>query len=192
MRRLHTIGATAQLTELLFYQADIEYRLGRWDDATTHAGEGLRFTHETGQRPWRANLLALPAQLAAARGAGAECRRYSERALEIAFALRERAAAGLASAALGLLALGEGEADDAWTHLARLVAPGSPSAHPYTALMSIIDIVEAAARTPRPESALGFLRECESRVATNPSPAGSATVHHCHALPAGAADNSAE
>ncbi|WP_246438218.1 ATP-binding protein [Lipingzhangella halophila] len=184
-RRLHSIGATAQLPELHYYLADIEFWLGQWDSGTEHAEEGLRFTRETGQRTWTANHLALLARFAAGRGDTRSCRQYAEQALEIAAPLRERAAAGMATAALGLLALGEGDAEQACRHLARLVTPGSPYAHPPTALSSISEIVEASVRAQRPELGRGALEGFEAWFGSTHSRSQLASLHHCRALLAG-------
>lgn len=191
-RRLHASGATAYLTELYYYQATIEYRLGQWDDGVAYAEEGLRFAHETGQRSRIANHLALLAQFAAARGAGEDCRRYAGQALEIALPMRERCAAGVATAALGLLALGEGEPEEAWAHLTRLITPGSPYAHPHTVMTVITDVVEAAVRAGQAKLVLGLLEGIERWVEADPTPTGSAGVHHCRALLAGIDDSAAE
>ncbi|MEV6867467.1 LuxR C-terminal-related transcriptional regulator [Streptosporangium subroseum] len=187
-----TGGNPLALTELYYYQATIEYRLGQWNDGVAYAEEGLRFAHETGQRSRIANHLALLAQFAAARGANEDCRRYAGQALEIALPMRERCAAGVATAALGLLALGEGEPEEAWAHLTRLITPGSPYAHPHTVMTVITDVVEAAVRAGQAKLVLGLLEGIERWVEADPTPTGSAGVHHCRALLAGVDDSATE
>ncbi|MGN9845663.1 AAA family ATPase [Nonomuraea sp. H19] len=180
-QRLRALGSSASLTELLFYQADLEFRLGRWSEGIAHAEEGLRFTHETGQRGLRANLLAILARFAAVRGDGAECRKYAERALAIAVPLRQRVASAMATAALGLLAMAEGNPQEACARLAEVDTPGSRYGHQYIALSTVADLVEAAVRSDQPHLATAaverFVALAEQRTAWV-----RARLHLCRAL----------
>jgi DNA-binding CsgD family transcriptional regulator len=180
-QRLRAVGSSASLTELLFYQADLEYRLGRWSEGIAHAEEGLRFTHETGQRGLMANLLASLARFAAVRGDGTECRKYAERALAIAFPLRQRVASAMATAALGLLAIAEGNAREACARLVEVDTLGSPYGHQYIALGTVADLVEAAVHSDQPHLATTalerFVALSEHRTAWV-----RARLHRCHAL----------
>lgn len=173
-QRLRAAGATAGLTELLFYQADIGFRLGLWPEGVAYAEEGLRFSYETGQRGWTANLLAALARFAALRGDTAECRRYADRALAIAVPLRHRAVEGLAHSALGLSALGEGQYE------AALAALSEVDVRSYGALAVVTETVEAAVRTGRAESVRGLVDQLGEVVDRLPWVAE--RVHQCRAL----------
>ncbi|MEO6089839.1 MAG: AAA family ATPase [Umezawaea sp.] len=172
--RLRAVAATGVIPELLYYQADIDYRLGRWAEGVAHAEEGVRFSYETGQRGWTANLLAVLARFAAARGETAECERYAERALAIVVPLRQHMAAAMVHAALGLLALGDGDVAGAFAKLAesdvqRMMTTGA-----------LTDLVEAAVRVGSPEVALRHVAWFEK--GTGHREWTRERVHHCRAL----------
>jgi DNA-binding CsgD family transcriptional regulator len=173
-QRVRAVGAAGALPELLFYQADIAYRLGLWTEGVAHAEEGLRFSYETGQRGWTANLLAVLARFAAARGDGPECGRYAERALDVALPLRQRTATTMVHAALGLLAVGEGDFAEAFAQLGEL------HDQPLITLGAVTDTVEAAVRVGRPDAAQRHLDRLAmwgaDRAWTRER------VHHCRAL----------
>ncbi|NUW32466.1 AAA family ATPase [Nonomuraea sp. SMC257] len=181
-RRVRAEGSAALLTEVLSYHADIEFRLGRWAEGAAHAEEGLRFSYETGQQGWTATFLAQSARFAAVRGDAAACRRYAREALEVAFPLRERAAAATATGALGLLALGEGASAEAFAELMRLFERGAPHANDFVALTMLPDLVEAAVRAGDPEPARRIVRAVESRTGGVRGPAALAGKHRSHAL----------
>ena len=172
--RLRAVAATGAISELLYYRADIAYRLGLWSEGVAHAEEGIRFSYEAGQRGWTANLLAVLARFAAARGDAAACKEHVERALAIAVPLRQHAAAAMAQAALGLLALGDGDDAEAF---ARLVELDVQALMTFGALS---DVVEAAVRVGEPEVALRHVEWFEKwagdRVWTRER------LHHCRAL----------
>ncbi|WP_405152084.1 AAA family ATPase [Sphaerisporangium sp. NBC_01403] len=181
-RRLRAAGYPALLTEVLFYHADIEFRLGRWTEGAAHAEEGLRFSYETGQRGWTANFLAQSARFAAVRGEAAECRRQARQALEIALPLRERMAAAMATGALGLLALGEGASGEAFAELMRLVDRDSPRSNDFIAFAMLPDLVEAAVGAGHPEPAQRVAAAMEPRTGGVGGPAALARRHRCRAI----------
>ncbi|PRX96648.1 AAA ATPase-like protein [Allonocardiopsis opalescens] len=190
-QRLRAAGSAAPLTELLYYQADIEYRLGRWAEGIAHAEEGLRFAHETGQRGWMTNLLALLARFAAVRGEGAACRRYADRALAIAVPLRHRLAEVTTNTALGLLALAEGDVEDAYARLSELYAPGSPHGRGYAATGTAPELVEAAVQVGRADTAAAVVAAFEEWTgADGATPWARIQLEQCRALLA--ADGTAE
>ncbi|MCK2241716.1 MULTISPECIES: AAA family ATPase [unclassified Crossiella] len=160
--QLRAVGSAASLVELLFWQADLAYRAGDWDAGVAAAEEGLRLTHETGQRGQQANLHALLARYAAARGEAAACREHAERALALAVPMRQRAAAAVATHALALLALAEGDPATALDRLIEVVAPDGPRAHRLIALHALPDLAEAANRLDRAELLNGLVGNRES------------------------------
>ncbi|MEU4726315.1 AAA family ATPase [Nonomuraea dietziae] len=181
-RRVRAEGSAALLTEVLFYHADIEFRLGRWAEGAAHAEEGLRLSYDTGQRGWTANFLAQSARFAAVRGEAAACRRYARQALEIAFALRERIAAATATGALGLLALGEDASAEAFVELMRLFERGSPYSNDFVALTMLPDLVEAAVRAEDPEPARRIVEAVEARTDGVRGPVALSRKHRIHAM----------
>ncbi|MEV4166421.1 helix-turn-helix transcriptional regulator [Nonomuraea dietziae] len=181
-RRLRAGSYAALLTEVLFYQADIEFRLGRWAEGAAHAEEGLRLSYDTGQCGWTASFLAQSARFAAVRGEAAACRRYARQALEIAFPLRERIAAATATGALGLLALGEDASAEASVELMRLFERGSPHSNDFIALAMLPDLVEAALRAGDPEPARRIVEAVEARTHGVRGPVALARKHRIHAM----------
>lgn len=181
-RRVRAAGSPALLTEVLFYHADIEFRLGLWTEGAAHAEEGLRLSYETGQRGWTANFLAQSARFAAVRGEAAECRALARQALEIALPLRERVAAATATGALGLLALGEGASEEAFTELTHLVERGSPRSNDFIAFAMLPDIVEAAVRAGHPEPARRVAAAMEPQTGGIGGPAALAGKHRYRAI----------
>jgi DNA-binding CsgD family transcriptional regulator len=181
-RRLRAEGSPALLTEVLFYHADIEFRLGRFPEGAAHAEEGLRFSYETGQRGWTANFLAQAARFAAVRGEAAACRRYAQEALEIALPLRERIAAATATGALGLLALGEGASTEAFAKLMLLVDRNSSRSNGFVALMMLPDLVQAAVQAGDPEPARRVMEAMEPWIDGISGPVALARKHLCRAL----------
>ncbi|WHT22833.1 AAA family ATPase [Crossiella sp. CA-258035] len=157
--QLRAVGSAGSLVELLFWQADLAYRAGDWDAGVAAAEEGLRLTHDTGQRGQQANLHAQLARYAAARGQADHCREHAARALELALPLRQRSAAAVASHALGLLALAEGDPATALARLGEVTAPGGPRSHRLVTLHALPDLAEAALRLDRPDLAHNLLPE---------------------------------
>ncbi|MGW4791905.1 AAA family ATPase [Nonomuraea sp. NPDC004297] len=181
-RRVRAAGFPALLTEVLYYHADIEFRLGRWTEGAAHAVEGLRLSYETGQRGWTANFLAQSARFAAVRGEAAECRKLVRQTLEIALPLRERVAAATATGALGLLALGEDASGEAFTELMRLMDRGSPRSNDFVAFAMLPDLVEAAVRAGHPEPARRVVAAMEPQTGGIRGPVALARKHRHRAI----------
>ncbi|WP_245930314.1 helix-turn-helix transcriptional regulator [Allonocardiopsis opalescens] len=187
---LRATGARASLTELLYYQADIEFRLGRWPEGLRHAEEGLHFSRETGQRGWTASLLALLARYAAVRGAAAQCRACADDALALAVPMRHRLAAAVAASSLGLLALGEGDPEAAFAALTGPHFGGAPLGLAHVPTGMVPDLVEAAMRTGRADTAREVVDDYAAWVEAGTGPLQRALLDQCRALAAD--DGSAE
>src|SRR5262249_54623478 len=97
--------------------------------------------------------LAMLAWFAGMRGDEDACRSCAEEARALARANGTSFATSIAEWGLGLLELGRGRPDDAAARLA-VVADLRPGVgHPYFALMSVPDMVEALARAGRDDAA---------------------------------------
>jgi DNA-binding CsgD family transcriptional regulator len=124
------------------------------------ASEGLMLTREAGLENLTTLFLAVHAWFAAVRGEHEECRVHATEARE-----RARASgAGLGSAisiwALSILDLTSGQPREAAARLDALATAPPGAGHPYIALLSKPDIVEASVRTgelQRTEAALAAL-----------------------------------
>jgi DNA-binding CsgD family transcriptional regulator len=117
------------------------------------AAEGLRLAKEAGL-PNAARLhLASLAWLAAVKGRDDECRAYAADVNESARANGHGLANSIAEWAVALLDLSIGRPDATATRLASLSTAPAGVGHPYMALNSAPDLVEACVRTNREETA---------------------------------------
>jgi DNA-binding CsgD family transcriptional regulator len=172
---LTATGMLAMVTVPLAWLVELEFRLGRWVDATAHAGEGFRIATQLGQLPRIADFAALLAQLAAARDDELDARRHATDALQLAGASSNCLAAARATWALGSLDLARGEISQARDRLTMLATEGSMSHHPHIARLAVADVVEAHVRAGDIEAAATTADEYAHWV--NPSCAPWA---HCH------------
>ncbi|GLZ75995.1 hypothetical protein Afil01_08020 [Actinorhabdospora filicis] len=105
--RLRSTGMLALVATPLLWLAELEHRLGMWDEAVAHAREGLAFARDAGQPVAEADLLSLLALVDADRG---EASSYATDALALALPLGNRLAGDRARLALSRSALLRGEA----------------------------------------------------------------------------------
>lgn len=159
--RFEAVGMLAVHVLFLSWLAELEYRLGLWRECEAHAQEGLRAARDVGQPVLEADLLALLALLCAGRGQPDGCREHAERAHALAIAQGNRSAAATAQWALGRLALGADDYEDACERLGSLGRPGSPYAHRRVARRAVLDEVEAQVRAGRGEDAEQVARAFE-------------------------------
>jgi DNA-binding CsgD family transcriptional regulator len=132
----------------------LDLRTGRLDDAAAAAGEALLLAEQMALDYLEACNHATLAAVAARRGQAGECRDRAARAARVARDLDEELILAETRMALGLLALGEGRAEDAAAELApvaqlaRRNGVDEPSVLPYAA-----DLVEASVRAGRLDEA---------------------------------------
>ncbi|WP_329042635.1 helix-turn-helix transcriptional regulator [Streptomyces sp. NBC_00178] len=180
-------GISGWLPTALHLLAVTEVSLGRFDEARTHASEGLRLAghHDLDHRA--AHLRSVLAVAAAVRGDEETTRALAGEAL--AYTRPRGVGQGTATAlwALGLLELGLGRAQEALEHLdAALAAAGDPVLAPHL----LPDLVEAGVRAGRPERAVEAVRLLADWAAATGHPAPTASAHRCAALTG--ADDEAE
>ena len=173
-------GRVGWLPQALFYLACGRQFTGWQVEAAAAAEEGLAIARDIDQRQWIDRLGEPRAYLAAVAGDEDECRRITDQAL-----------AGIAGgdpawrvpwvhAALGLLELGHGRAESALTWLTPL-AEGRARFH-IPATRSTPDLVEAAVRAGRPETAAGAFTQYQRWAAHARQPWIDAVVLRCQAL----------
>jgi DNA-binding CsgD family transcriptional regulator len=126
-----------------------DYMIGEWDQALELAGEGLHLCDRHGY-----GLLAWPlwfAQAVVAAGRGDDqVTAALTRKMELWAAPRRAGTVRLyARYVEGLAALGHGDFETAYQHLAELTPPGHLPSHTPLALWAALGLVEAAARTGR-------------------------------------------
>jgi DNA-binding CsgD family transcriptional regulator/tetratricopeptide (TPR) repeat protein len=145
-------GAVDKLTYVLLAYVLAELLAARLD-AAADAAEGLTLAREAGLTNAASTHLAMLAWFAGARGSEEECRSSAAEARLLAHPHGASFATSIAEWGIGLLELSRGRPDEA---VARLSVPkdGRPGVgHPYFALMSAPDLVEAHVRAGRKELA---------------------------------------
>jgi DNA-binding CsgD family transcriptional regulator len=168
-------GAVGVLPTLLFFLAEGELFNGRQQEALAHATESLRIAEDVGQVQWASQMHSFLGYLAAVGGEEEAVRE----------AVRRAEAAGAAGGpwtrwALGLLALGQGRAEECLARLEPLTG-GAQRFH-VSALRAVPDLVEAAVRLREPRRAAESLG-CFSRWAAHTGrPWAAALVLRCEAL----------
>ncbi|HXG76314.1 MAG TPA: helix-turn-helix transcriptional regulator, partial [Gaiellaceae bacterium] len=153
-------GFLLYLPQSLLPRAELDFRTGAWDAALASASEALALFQETEQPSEAAWAAAVLARMEAARGSADTCRRLAQRALasDVEFGLRSASAHALG--ALGLLALGVRDPEEAIAPLetaGRIAALGGVG-EPWL-LLTPPDLVEALARTGRDTRAEEVLSE---------------------------------
>ncbi|MFI9560298.1 helix-turn-helix transcriptional regulator [Nonomuraea endophytica] len=138
-------GAIGVLPLALCALSRFQILLGHRHDALANAEEGLRIARDTGHRMSEIYLASLLADLAALQGDEERCRAL----IEDCRAQRPGLGTVLSSGASSLLALGLGRYEDV---LAEQQVIEDPAHLPFT-LFALPDVIEAAARTGRPEQA---------------------------------------
>jgi DNA-binding CsgD family transcriptional regulator len=176
-------GAIGMLASLLDRVASMEAVAGRTAASQVNAEEGLALAGETGLDAGTA--LGSLALVGAIRGDEEACRSAAERAHELAEVRRLRIVAAAADWALGLLELGLGRPAEALT---RLLALAGPTGHPGILLWAVPDLVEAAARSGRPDECRAVLARFERWATATGLPVPAAALARCRGLLADGAE----
>lgn len=164
------------------------YNLGRWEDASRLAGEGLVLCEEHGYRFFAWELQYVQAVVAAAQG-----KLETSDAL-IADIIRWAAPRGangarvFASHAKALGALGSGDFEAAYRHASAVSPPGTLAPYVPHALWCAMDMVEAAVRTGRTDEAAAHARAMRESAMAVFSPRLNMIVLACEALTAAGDD----
>ncbi|MEU1287718.1 AAA family ATPase [Kitasatospora sp. NPDC005856] len=130
------------------------YLLGRWDDATSLAGDGLALCEEHGYRFFAWELQYVQALVAAARGNVATSEALTAEINRWATPRGAHGARYFAMHARALAALGSGDFDTAYRHATNLSPAGTIAPYVPHAMWGAMDLVEAALRTGRTEQAV--------------------------------------
>ncbi|SNY88757.1 regulatory protein, luxR family [Nocardia amikacinitolerans] len=182
---LRVAGRLGLLPRALTVQAWSLTRLGDLAGAAPVAAEAAALAHETGQPFMHGLAKAVQAEIAALRGD------YAQAVLLTADAERAGLAAGarpvLATVQLtrGLIALGEGRFDDAFTDLRRIHDPRDPSHAPALRAYFLAELAEAAVRAGQTDTMAEMLRGLEPTAASTPSPALHIGMRYARAVLAG-------
>jgi len=180
---LRARGVIGMLPVALTQLTPVEVVLGRWNSAVSHASEGIRLAQETEQPTLAAYLRSMLAWLAAARGRADDCRRLVGEACEFAVPHEHVAALTFTSWASGLLALGQGQPDQALARLLPLATPKGPGGgHYLLGRRATGDLVEAAVLAGQAEAAVPVLAEFEAWTRHNQQPWAIHLARRCRGL----------
>ncbi|GID92356.1 AAA family ATPase [Amorphoplanes digitatis] len=155
-------GALGVLPQALGISSELHFRVGDWHDARASAAESLRLASETRQ----ADLYGLffNGRLDAVQGRADDCRRRVERTIAVAERLGVDCMALYTGHELGLLALSQGEAGEAITHLEAVRAlPVAAHIRDPAVVPWVFDLVEAYIRDGRPDAARELLDAQQAR-----------------------------
>jgi DNA-binding CsgD family transcriptional regulator len=155
---------------------------GRFRVAYATAEEGIRLASDSDHRWGVSWNLANLTMLDALHGSETHAQAHAEEALELASLSGAAYLMDFITWALGLLDLTLGRPDEATDRLLALTAPDRPPVHPFVALGSIPDLIEAATRAGRREETLDRLARYEDWARRSPSPAGLSLLARCRAL----------
>lgn len=145
------------------------------------AAEGLELARDARLRNPTSIFLAVLAWLAAVRGQNEECRAFAAEASESAQATGNALASSIAKWARSLLDLTRGRPKETLTHLAA-VREGPGVGHPYIALLSTPDLVEASVRTGLRKHARAAFAALERFAQPGAPPWSRALAARCRAL----------
>lgn len=154
---LPSLGASPFMAAMRGLITDIES--GHWDRSEKRLSPVARSAIADGQANSGSMTSALLAWVAAMRGDGPTCHRLAEAVLDAALPRHLALAGAIAQWSVGLLALGEGQIDDAIYHLRDMVAGRSPTAHAAVAVAAVADLMEALVRAGNYAEAWHLLHE---------------------------------
>ena len=155
---------------------------GQFRTAYSAAEEGLSLSNDFGQRRGASWTLANLASLDALRGDEMRAHQHADEALEIANASGAVLVACFAERALGLLDLTLGRPDQATERLLMLTTHGSRRYHPITAMWTVPDLVEAAAKADRVDEIAPQLQRYVTWAERSATPPRVSLLARCRAL----------
>jgi len=173
-----TSSSAGQLPPMLDRLAYIELLLGRLADAEVHSVEGLRLAGDLALDAGVA--LVTLATLHGYRGEEAECRAQAGLAMELGSSRQLKIISAGAQWAVGLLELGAGRPAEALVALESVAS--STDGHPGILRWATPDLVEAAARSGRPEASAAAVTRLEAWAEASGLPIPAAALARCRGL----------
>ncbi|HEX8086800.1 MAG TPA: AAA family ATPase [Solirubrobacteraceae bacterium] len=176
-------GALAQLAYPLAVRAQLNFRRGAWTAGYADAEEAARVSRETGQESALSYALQMQAEIEAALGRFDDARDHASEAIDLALRTETPVFGPYARAALGTIALAEGQIDVAVSEFEtareELVAIDLPAPGE---LFWTIELVEAHARGGAADRAAAELARLEELVGPEHPPVHQAQLERCRAL----------
>jgi DNA-binding CsgD family transcriptional regulator len=158
---LSTTGVIGQLTAAWTELALVELYLGRWTDAAMHASEALRL-REMGDVASNATALFVLSRIAGAQGRDDEARRLGAEASRLAYEQGAQSIVGGAAANLGVLEMGQGRHEEAFTHFQAAARADAWPDGKLSAPNWAGDLVAASIQTGRLQVATSVVEKMES------------------------------
>jgi DNA-binding CsgD family transcriptional regulator len=159
-------GAVTSAIEALFLLGNDAYFTGRWDELTPLVDEGLALCDEHDYRVLRWPGLFLRALVTSARGDQETSKAITDEMARWAAPRRIGAVIAYTAHVKTLAALARGDFDTAYRHATKISPAGRLPAHAPNALWIIMELVEAAARSGRPDHAAAHVAAArDARVA---------------------------
>ncbi|WP_040820538.1 ATP-binding protein [Nocardia jiangxiensis] len=168
---LRAAGALGALPRALTVQSWSLTRLGDLAAAAPAAAEAAAFARETGQPFMHGLAIAVQAEIAALRGDYNQSGTLLTEAERIGLASGARPVLATVQLTRGLVALGEGRFDDAYTDLLRIHDPGDPSHSPALRTYFLAELAEAAIRSGNTRDLRDLLDGLEPATRSTSSPA---------------------
>ncbi|WP_245558134.1 helix-turn-helix domain-containing protein [Nocardia thailandica] len=183
-------GRLGLLTRALAIQAWSLARVGDLAAAAPIAAEAAAFALETGQTFMHASATGVQAEIAALRGDYVMAAAIAADTERTGLAAAVRPVLATVQLTRGIIALGEGRFDDAFTDLARVHDPLDPSYSLALRVCFLTELSEAAVRAGRTAAVADLLRGLEPVATTTSSPALHIGMRYARAVLAG--DSAAE
>jgi DNA-binding CsgD family transcriptional regulator/tetratricopeptide (TPR) repeat protein len=178
-----TRGLAVRLPWALTNQAMAEQHASRHAAALVSASEGLRLARDLGQEAAVCRCESVLAWAAALRGEEDRCRELAEDTARLADKYQLATIAMVATRALALLDLSLGRHEQAVDRILGQIR--GPGANPFSNIMIVPDLVEAAARAGRTDDLGESLAEFERWADATAQLWARAVSHRCRALVAG-------
>ncbi|WP_169813190.1 LuxR C-terminal-related transcriptional regulator, partial [Nocardia jejuensis] len=178
-------GRLGLLTRALAIHAWSLARLGDLATAAPIAAEAAAFAQEIGQPFMHAVMVAVQSEIAALRGDYTQASALAAEAERTGLAAGARPVLATVQLSRGLIALGEGRFDDAFTDLARLHDPLDPSYSASLRAYFLTELAEAAVRARQMKPLTELLDGLDGAVASSSSPALHIGMRYARAVLAG-------
>ncbi|MEU6604397.1 AAA family ATPase [Streptomyces shenzhenensis] len=175
-------GTFTQLSYCLILLSQDAYWAGRWDEAEALAREGMGLAKQFGYRLAGHRLGGLLATVEAARGRSDATRGLTDEIMEWAGPRRIGLLQVSVRQALCLLALGEGDFEQAYEHAVHVSPPGTFPALSPRSLWTVFDLAEAARRTGRAAQARAHVAAADKFGVGELSPRAALLLHGASAL----------
>jgi len=155
-------GRLGLLAQALVSQAWAAVHLSKGAAALSAADEAGRLARETGQRRWGVAADLAMATVIGERGDLESADRLAREAEAALLPMGSQSMLSLVQFARGRCAVAHQSYVEGLEHLQRVVDPSDVAFHPFVAYWVLPDLIEAAARTDRPEQARRHLADLEA------------------------------